>query len=187
MDSKLKGLVTCVSYDPIWKSEFQKVESYLFDLLKENIIAIEHIGSTSVLGCSAKPILDIDLVVENQTEFESVKVILESVGYAHRGNQGIEGREVFKRLFEDDFMAYHLYCCQKDSAELLRHLSLKAYLSNFPRVKDEYSSLKKSLAKEFPEQILDYMEGKDDFVKHMLTDLETEGYLLKKYHKSGSQ
>jgi GrpB-like predicted nucleotidyltransferase (UPF0157 family) len=187
MDSKLKGLVTCVNYNPIWKNEFRKVESYLFDLLKDNIIAIEHIGSTSVRGCSAKPILDIDLVIENQEEFDSVKTILESVGYAHRGNQGIEGREVFKRLFEDDFMAYHLYCCKKDSTELLRHLSLKAYLNHYPKVRDEYGTLKMRLAKEFPEQILDYMEGKDDFVKHMLTDLETKGYLLKEYHRSASR
>jgi GrpB-like predicted nucleotidyltransferase (UPF0157 family) len=184
MDSKRKGLVTCVSYDPIWESEFKRVETYLFDLLKDNIIAIEHIGSTSVIGCSAKPILDIDLVIENQTDFDSVKMILESVGYAHRGDQGIEGREVFKRMFEDDFMAYHLYCCQKNSLELLRHLSLKTYLGEHPNVRDEYGLLKMRLAEEFPEQILDYMDGKDDFVKQMLYDLKKQGYLQKVYHKT---
>jgi GrpB-like predicted nucleotidyltransferase (UPF0157 family) len=176
--------VTCVSYDPIWESEFKRVETYLFDLLKDNIIAIEHIGSTSVIGCSAKPILDIDLVIENQTDFDSVKMILESVGYAHRGDQGIEGREVFKRMFEDDFMAYHLYCCQKNSLELLRHLSLKTYLGEHPNVRDEYGLLKMRLAEEFPEQILDYMDGKDDFVKQMLYDLKKQGYLQKVYHKT---
>lgn len=184
MDSKLNGLVTCVSYDPIWVSEFERVKSYLFGILKDKVIAIEHIGSTSVRGCSAKPILDIDLVVEDQADFESVKALLESVGYAHRGNQGIEGREVFKRLFDDDFMVYHLYCCQKNSLELLRHLSLKTYLGDHPNVRDEYGLLKMRLAEEFPEQILDYMDGKDAFVKDMLYDLKKQGYLQKVYHKT---
>jgi GrpB-like predicted nucleotidyltransferase (UPF0157 family) len=187
MDSKLKGRVTCVDYDPQWRDEFEKVKSYLYSLLKDHVIAIEHVGSTSVIGCAAKPILDIDIVIENSEDFDSVKMILESVGFAHRGNQGIEGREVFKRLFEDGYMAYHLYCCQKDALELLRHISLKNYLNDHPKVRDEYGELKKRLALMFPEQILDYMEGKDDFVKQMLTDLEAKGYLINKYLNSSSQ
>lgn len=181
MDSKLNGKVTCVDYDPQWRDEFEKVKSYLYSLLKDHVIAIEHVGSTSVIGCAAKPILDIDLVFESNEDFGSVKKILESVGYAHRGNHGIEGREVFKRLFEDDFMAYHLYCCQKDSKELLRHLSLKAYLNDHPNVTDEYGQLKKILADKYPEQILDYMEGKDEFVKQMLSDCQEKGYLMSEY------
>lgn len=187
MENKTKGRVTCVDYDPQWRDEFEKVKSYLYSLLKDHVIAIEHVGSTSVIGCAAKPILDIDIVIDSNENFIPVKTILESVGFAHRGNQGIDGREVFKRLFDDDNMAYHLYCCQKDSLELLRHLSLKAYLNDYPRVKDEYSELKKSLAAMYPEQILDYMEGKDDFVKQMLTDLEAKGYLINKYLNSSSQ
>ncbi|PKM66579.1 MAG: hypothetical protein CVU94_07455 [Firmicutes bacterium HGW-Firmicutes-19] len=187
MDSKLKGRVTCVDYDPNWQVEFVKVKHALFGLLKDTVIAIEHVGSTSVVGCAAKPILDIDLVIENHSDFDSVKRILESVGFAHRGDQGIQGREVFKRLFEDEFMAYHLYCCQKDSLELLRHLSLKAYLTDHPKVRDAYGELKKNLAEQFPEEILDYMEGKDEFVKQMLMDLESKGYLLTEYRSSTSQ
>lgn len=187
MDSKLRGKVICVDYDSNWPIEFEKIKHFLMGLLKNHVIAIEHVGSTSILGCSAKPILDIDLVIERKEEFNSVRTILESVGYAHRGNQGIEGREVFKRLFEDEFMAYHLYCCQKDSEELLRHLTLRAYLSDHPKIRDEYSELKKSLARQFPESILDYMEGKDDFIKHMLKDSESKGYLLEEYRINSSQ
>jgi GrpB-like predicted nucleotidyltransferase (UPF0157 family) len=187
MDSKLRGKVICVDYDSNWPVEFEKIKHFLMGLLQDHVIAIEHVGSTSIVGCSAKPILDIDLVIERKEEFDSVKTILESVGYAHRGNQGIEGREVFKRLFEDEFMAYHLYCCQKDSEELLRHLSLRTYLSDHPKIRDEYSELKKSLAKQYPDQILDYMEGKDDFIKKMLSDAESKGYLLKEYPSKCSQ
>jgi GrpB-like predicted nucleotidyltransferase (UPF0157 family) len=186
MNYKLKSKVVCVDYDPQWKDEFERVKTYLNSLLKDHVIAIEHVGSTSVIGCAAKPILDIDLVIENSDDFDSVKMILESVGFAHRGNQGIEGREVFKRLFEDGFMAYHLYCCQKDALELLRHISLKNYLNDHPKVRDEYGELKKRLALMFPEQILDYMEGKDDFVKQMLIDCEVKGYLIQEYQPTGS-
>jgi GrpB-like predicted nucleotidyltransferase (UPF0157 family) len=187
MDSKLNDKVVCLDYDPRWIEEFENIKLYLQRILNDHIIAIEHVGSTSVVGCAAKPILDIDLVVETHTDFEAVKMILESVGYAHRGDQGIEGREVFKRLFNDEFMAYHLYCCQKDSIELLRHLSLKAYLTDHPIIRDEYGRLKKRLALQHSESILDYMEGKDHFIKQMLIDLKNKGYLLKEYRKSDKQ
>jgi GrpB-like predicted nucleotidyltransferase (UPF0157 family) len=187
MDSKLNDKVVCLDYDPRWIEEFENIRLYLQRILNEHITAIEHVGSTSVVGCAAKPILDIDLVVDTHTDFETVKVILESVGYAHRGNQGIEGREVFKRLFNDDYMAYHLYCCQKDSVELLRHLSLKAYLTDHLIIRDDYSRLKKRLALQHSESILDYMEGKDHFIKQMLIDLGKKGYLLKEYRKSDKQ
>jgi GrpB-like predicted nucleotidyltransferase (UPF0157 family) len=170
-----------MDYDPEWKVEFDKIKDYLFSLLCDHIMAIEHVGSTAVVGCAAKPILDIDIVIESTADFESVRKILEDAGYVHKGNQGIEGREVFKRTFEDEFMAYHLYCCTKDSPELLRHLSLRKYLTDHPQEIIRYSELKKGLARRFPYSIEDYIEGKDAFVKQMLTDLRNDGYLMETY------
>ncbi len=181
MDSKLKGKVTCVNYDPHWTEEFKKVKIYLQSLIKDHIVEIEHVGSTSVVGCAAKPILDIDIVIACSADFEPVKKILESVGYVHMGDQGIVGREVFKRTFEDEFMAYHLYCCTQDSPELLRHLSLRNYLMNHPDEVIHYSDLKKELAQRFPTSIDDYINGKDSFVRQMLENLAKAGYLLETY------
>lgn len=184
MDSKLRGHVICLDYDPRWKSEFKRVQTYLSSLLQDQIIGVEHVGSTSVAGCAAKPILDIDLVIDSESDFHAVKKTLEQAGYIHRGDQGIEGREVFKRLFEDEFMAYHLYVCTKVSKELLRHLSLKMYLADHPEVVIAYSNLKKELARSYPYSIQDYMDGKDAFIKKMLADLDEQGYLIQNYRNS---
>lgn len=181
MDSKLKGHVLCLDYDPMWKLEFEKIKDYLCSILCNHIIAIEHVGSTSVVGCAAKPILDIDMVIESTADFEPVRKILEGAGYVHKGNQGIEGREVFKRTFEDEFMAYHLYCCTKDSPELLRHLSLRNYLRDHPEEVVRYSNLKKELAQRYPFSIDDYIDGKDSYVKQLINRLTEAGYLMETY------
>lgn len=65
--------VIVVAYDHKWNDEFKKIKIYLEKTLENNIIAIEHEGSTSVEGLYAKPILDIDVIIESYDKFEDVK------------------------------------------------------------------------------------------------------------------
>lgn len=87
-------------YNPDWKNEFEKAKKAYSDLLNDIDVEILHVGSTSVEGLWAKPILDIDIVVKDTRTSQKVIDILESVGYKHVGNLGIEGREVMK--YEED-------------------------------------------------------------------------------------
>ena len=70
-------------YNPMWKEEFQKIKNELLKVLKDKVIAIEHVGSTSVEGLSAKPIIDIDIVINDYASFDEVLHGLNRLGYAY--------------------------------------------------------------------------------------------------------
>lgn len=113
--------------------------------------SIEHIGSTSVPNLDSKPIIDIDIIYEQVSEFEKIKSGLEEIGYYHNGNQGIENREVFKRsekLTNEilDSIPHHLYVCQKNSTPLERHILMRDYLRKNDWARVKYQEMKYQLA-----------------------------------------
>lgn len=71
--------VTVQDYNPKWKKEFEKIKAELMIVLYDKIISIEHVGSTSVEWLAAKPVIDIDIVIDNN--FKEVKIVLESIAY----------------------------------------------------------------------------------------------------------
>ena len=87
--------VIVVPYDEQWKTNFEIIKQHLFPAVKDIIIGIEHIGSTSVEGLSAKPIIDIDIVIKDYSVFDTVVERLAILGYIHEGNLGIKDREAF--------------------------------------------------------------------------------------------
>ncbi|MGB4439996.1 MAG: GrpB family protein [Sedimentibacter sp.] len=72
------------------------------------MLGIEHVGSTSVEGLSAKPIIDIDIVIKDYSAFELVKEKLALIGYVHDGNLGIKDREAFKYVSKEHLQQHHL-------------------------------------------------------------------------------
>lgn len=149
-------------YNPLWASAFQDIKKELASVLKDRCIAIEHVGSTSVVGLSAKPVIDIDVVIDHT--FDEVKKGLESIGYTHEGDLGITGREAFKYKHKHHLMKHHLYVCEKDALELRKHLTLRDHLRTHPEDLKFYGTLKKKLAHKFPYDIDSYIEGKSEFV-----------------------
>ena len=143
-----------VEYDPHWKIEFEALKRIYEAVLDADIMTIEHVGSTSIEGLAAKPILDIDIVIADEAAFSPVKNKLESVGYWHNGNQGIPTREVFKRVDEyvphfgnrRAWMLHHLYVCPADSPELKRHIAFRDYLRAHPEAKSQYEAIKREIA-----------------------------------------
>lgn len=112
---------------------------------------IEHVGSTSVPNLDSKPIVDIDIICENESEFENIKSVLKNIGYYHNGNQGIEKREVFKRDGNStngilDSIPHHLYVCPKNSEALERHILLRNFLRKNDRARIKYQEMKYQLA-----------------------------------------
>lgn len=156
--------VIVVPYDYKWNDEFQKIRLYLEKTLKNNIIAIEHVGSTSVEGLSAKPIIDIDVVIKNYDYFEDVKSRLESLGYHHEGDLGIKNREAFKYTEKKEFMTHHLYVCTQNSGELKRHIAFRDYLRKHKGDRDKYSEIKLLASKKYPSDIDSYIEFKSPII-----------------------
>lgn len=158
-------------YNPIWKLEFEKARNFYENLLNEIDCQIEHVGSTSVEGLWAKPILDIDIIVN--TDEESLKVIdkLSKVGYEHIGNLGLEGREAFKYAENNQnitWMSHHLYVCLRGTKHLENHILLRKHLRENKKSIELYSQLKKDLAQKFSVDINSYIDGKTELITNFL-------------------
>ena len=121
-----KHVVVC-PYDEGWKQDFEDIRAELAAALAGREVSIEHVGSTSVEGLSAKPVIDIDIVIRDKDAFDGVKAALESIGYVHEGDLGIPGREAFKYSDKEHLRKHHLYVCTADAAELKRHLAFRRH------------------------------------------------------------
>ena len=168
-------------YNGEWPVMFNELKDILRDKLGELALTIEHVGSTSVPGLSAKPILDIDIVIDSMTLLPQVIGKLSELGYFHEGNLGVENREAFART--DDKVPYnekmnqkpkhHLYVCNKESDTLQKHITFRDILRQQPDLVTAYSSLKKELAEKFTNNRTAYTDGKTHFVNTVLDECKS--------------
>ena len=157
--------VRVVEYDPEWPRIFGELKERIWPAVREVAVAMEHVGSTSVEGMAAKAVIDVDIVIASRAELPLVMMRLGTLGYEHRGNQGIEDREVFKTGGQP---AHHLYVCVENSLALRNHLTVRDYLRTHPLEAAAYSNLKKRLAERFANERERYQEGKTEFVVSIL-------------------
>ena len=156
--------VVVEKWNPKWKDEFERIVDSLGEDVIYNSVKIEHVGSTSVEGLSAKPIIDLDIVIEND-KFEITKRLLNDKGYKHEGDLGIEGREAFSYSGKEELMTHHLYVCTKDSEELFKHITFRDFLKNNSALASEYSKVKEQAAVLYPDDIDKYMEFKSEIIE----------------------
>lgn len=153
-------------YTPNWIQNFADLNREIDKGLNGLEYRIEHIGSTSVPNLDSKPIIDIDIVYENESEFEKIKSGLINLGYDHNGNQGIEKREVFKRNGKSingilDTITHHLYVCLKNSKALERHILSRNFLRKNDWARLEYQEMKYRLAEKADQDKKLYAELKE--------------------------
>jgi GrpB-like predicted nucleotidyltransferase (UPF0157 family) len=165
MENSMRNIII-VPYDEKWVSEFEKIKSELLKAMNDSVISVEHIGSTSVMGLWAKPVIDIDIVVEDDM-FQIVKEKLETIGYFHVGDLGIAGREAFNYGNKNHLMEHHLYVCGKDSAELKRHITFRDYLRINEDDRNKYSNIKIKMAGKYPQDIDNYILGKQPVIQEI--------------------
>ncbi|MBU3113076.1 GrpB family protein [Clostridium lacusfryxellense] len=161
-------VIEVIPYNAEWKNEFEKIKIKINGIIGDLVIRIEHVGSTSVEGLFAKPIIDIDVVISNYDCLPEIIKRLTKVGYQHEGDLGVEGREAFSRAFKDDFMEYHLYVCPKDGKGYLEHIAFRDYLRNNEVARNEYGVLKCKLAETYCFDRDGYCNAKTDFVRDIL-------------------
>ena len=159
--------VIVLPYDASWKTAFNDIRRELEAALGDLAVGIEHVGSTSVEGLSAKPIIDIDVVIRDYSVFDAVVRKLASVGYIHEGDLGIQGREAFKYTHKPHLQKHHLYVCPQDSAELRRHITFRDFLRSNPDAVQEYSAVKETAARLYPEDIDGYIAFKSPCIERL--------------------
>lgn len=156
--------VQVVPYDPSWPSRYRREAALLREALGDCLVEIHHIGSTSVPGLWAKPIIDILPVVTAVEEADRRRAALEALGYEYLGEFGIPGRRYLRKGGERRTHQVHLFG-RESRDEIRRHLAVPAYLRCHPDAARDYAQLKRRLARRFPRDIDGYCDGKDAFVK----------------------
>jgi GrpB-like predicted nucleotidyltransferase (UPF0157 family) len=154
------------AYDAAWPRTFERIYSYVWPAVQHAAIALEHVGSTSVPGLAAKPLVDACIVVASPRDIPHVVKALTRIGYVHRGDLGVPEREAFDH--PPSLPKHHLYASHRGSLSLKNHLGLRDYLRSHPAAVQEYGNLKQALAKRFPEDIDSYIAGKTEFILGIL-------------------
>ena len=103
--------IEVISYQSEWPRLFEELRCAAVEALAGIDVAVEHVGSTSVPGLAAKPVIDIDIILPQWERFGEVVRRLGTLGFAHRGDLGIPGREAFTRSPRFAF-AHNLYVCR---------------------------------------------------------------------------
>ena len=156
--------VQVVPYDPSWPSRYRREAALLREALGDCLVEIHHIGSTSVPGLWAKPIIDILPVVTAVEEADRRRAALDALGYEYLGEFGIPGRRYLRKGGDHRTHQVHLFG-RESRDEIRRHLAVPAYLRCHPDAARDYAQLKRRLARRFPRDIDGYCDGKDAFVK----------------------
>jgi len=150
-----------VEWPSAFASEAARIREALGDLDHE----IHHIGSTSIKGVFAKPIIDMLLLVEDLHELDARSQRLERAGYEAKGEYGIPQRRYFRLHSPQGARTHHLHSFIRASEGAVRHLAFRDYMNQHPKAARAYSNLKRELAAKYPNDSNSYIAGKDAFVK----------------------
>ncbi|SEA98893.1 GrpB domain, predicted nucleotidyltransferase, UPF0157 family [Thalassobacillus cyri] len=155
--------VEVVDYNKLWPEEFKKEAESLRTIMESILMNIHHIGSTSVAGLPAKPVIDIMPVVKKIEHVDPYNEAMEAIGYEAKGEHGIPSRRFFKKGGDD--RTHHVHVFESGSPDIERHLAFRDYMRSHPEEAEAYGQLKIDLARKSPTDIQAYMDGKDSFIK----------------------
>jgi GrpB-like predicted nucleotidyltransferase (UPF0157 family) len=155
-----------VAYDPGWPGLFQRLGDRIDAALTGVAHITEHVGSTAVPGLAAKPVIDVDVVVPDQTAADAATGALAAAGWQHQGDLGITGREAF--VPPADAVYHHLYVVVARSQPHRDHIDFRDFLRGHPGHAARYGELKRQLAVLLETDREAYIQGKADMITGFL-------------------
>jgi GrpB-like predicted nucleotidyltransferase (UPF0157 family) len=158
--------VVLEEHNPEWLIHAEQEKKQLLSQLPIEIIDIHHIGSTSIPGIKAKPILDFVLEIQRMEDLMDNQDILIQMGYRPKGESGIPGRQFFTKDTNGS-RSHHLHAFETGHPDIIRHIAFRDYLRSNPEAARKYEELKERLAQRFPQKSGDYTEAKSDFILTM--------------------
>lgn len=161
------GRVRVVPYDPAWADLYAEEADRLRRILAHHGVSLvlEHTGSTAVPGLAAKPVVDILAGRHSDEAREPAIFAVQAAGYLHRGEQGIPGRDFFRR---GEPRQYHVHLALVGSRFWDDHRTFRDHLRSHPGSAAAYASLKQTLATRHPWNREAYILGKSEFVRAIL-------------------
>jgi GrpB-like predicted nucleotidyltransferase (UPF0157 family) len=163
-----------VEANPEWPETFRAISSYLESFLSHAVLRIEHVGSTSVPGLAAKPIIDIDVVVDAEQFIQPTIALIESAGYAWVGDLGVAGREAFDAPPDTPLARHHLYLVVENNRAHCDHWLLRDALLEDHSTRDAYDQVKRENVERSGGDIDRYVALKARFVADVLAKARRE-------------
>ena len=161
--------VELVSHRPRWGREFAQEAIALRQALGHNVRAIHHVGSTAIPGILAKPILDILCVVTSLAAVDAAAHRMQALGYAAKGEYGIEGRRYFQKKDPQGARTHHVHVFCTGDEHIERHLAFRDFLLAHPAIAAQYSAVKALALTSLPLTRQAYQDQKAPFIVATLT------------------
>jgi len=162
-----KNLVTLCPYSEEWKILFENEKMNLYNCIKEYIIDIQHVGSTSINGIYAKPIIDMVIVIEDLNDGFKLIDDIESMGYHFKGNLGKSNRFFFWKGTEGN-NTHNLHIVEYGDKNWENLILFRDSMNNHADYRDRYCSLKMELADKYKDDRRTYTERKSNFILNVI-------------------
>ena len=161
--------VVIAAYDPAWPEVFAGEAQAIRQALRAVLVGIEHVGSTAVPGLPARPVIDIQAVVQTLAEAQAAVPALADLRY----EQGVFARDPQRRLLFKEFnaegrLSHHLHVYAPDHPAHLEHLLFRDYLRLHPEEARRYCELKQKLAQQYRQERVAYSHAKREYVEAVL-------------------
>lgn len=162
--------ITLLDYDPKWPELFEREAKRIYSILGDKVLQLEHVGSTSVPGLCAKPIIDMLLVVKDSTDESAYVPDLENSRYVLRIR---ETNWYEHRLFKGPDTDINLHVFSRGCPEIERMLRFRDWLKNNRDDRDKYARVKHDLAKQQWKYVQDYADAKSAIVQEIMERANT--------------
>jgi len=160
--------IVIVDYDPAWPGRYEALRAPLAQALDGLTAEIVHVGSTSVPGLAAKPVIDMNILLRSRDDLPVVIERLTGLGYVHEGDLGIVGREAFATPPGFSVHDHHLYVCAPDWSGHGDQIAFRDYLRSHASAARAYARLKRTLAARHRNNRTAYANAKAAFVAAVL-------------------
>lgn len=162
-----KNSVVLVKHFEEWSKLYEQEKEILENLLIGQYISIQHVGSTSIPGLLAKPIIDIAIGVDSIEKMNLVKAILIDNGYNYCSNRGSDDRIFLAKGCEEN-RTHYLHVEIFGGISWNNHIAFKEYLTCHHECIFEYEAIKVELANKYPNNRDKYTLGKNQFIQSIL-------------------
>lgn len=159
--------VAVEEYNPEWPVQFQAIKEEIEEaLIGVKHISIEHVGSTSVPGLAAKPVIDLSVISEREDIDAAIEALTVKGGYVYMGTMGIPDRHAFRK--PGTVPTRNLYVSVKDCQSIRNHLGLRDLCRRDDSVRDRYGQTKLELSQREWKNVDEYCEAKNDIINWIL-------------------
>ena len=160
-------IVELDNFNEEWAFEYELEAKLLKEVLGDRLLEIHHVGSTSIKGLKAKPVIDILIAIESLENISEIEELLKDYDYSNRGHQGVEDRYFFAKGPEES-RTHYIHFVELKNNTYYNLVLFKKYLLEHEEYIQKYCELKQELAEKYPDERKKYTAGKSEFISNVI-------------------